>query len=222
MNILNIVLGYGVPENIMEDVAYTTYLTVAFNRMYAQAQRAQVQEPRVILCGGPTDINGGMQTEAAEMKRWFLQHMQTHKISGWHCYTEEQSLSTLENLMFAKRVIAAKHLSFHELHVYCEQTRVWRVSQLIEGLFKGVSYDVQGVDFDASARRYSGLDALLHQELLVCNHDLWALQDQEHFKAHHKLYEQKMHILREKGPHDMEEAQKEWNDVFLKATGHLR
>jgi len=66
-----IVMGYGVPQDIMADGNYAVYLRNVFNHIYDEASRRKV-EPIIIFSGGKTDLfKPYKRTEAGEMIKFF-------------------------------------------------------------------------------------------------------------------------------------------------------
>lgn len=191
-----IICGYGIPEDIRKDQNYLTYLHVAFNRMYAEAKN---EKALVIPCGGPTSCTPPYKgTEAEKIAEYLKYLMERENVgraaSAWSLLLEDQSLSSLENLIFAERII--HRYEGEEVMIFCEATRVERNKETAQHLFKEKKVAVEGIDFDISKNRYLSDDIVEKKEQAEREHAQWALQSVENMRKHHELFEEKYKLLR--------------------------
>lgn len=211
MNSAYIILGYGVPADILKDRNYTTYLTVALNRVYEEAAGKRAA---IIFSGGPTDMRKPYKrTEAEEMvrftKAWIAEHTALKTATKkWKLAAERKALSSLENLLFAKAWIQKQTTPVDRITIFCEYVRGPRIEKIARKILGKVR--VVPVDFDASSNRYLDPSFLAKKEAIEIAHSLWALKNNENRKKHHKLFEEKLAMLRKIGPKKHEEAVREW------------
>ena len=200
-----LILGYGTPENILVDENYHVYLTIVFNSIFESVERRKCEKPQLIFCGGNTDFFPPYKrTEAEEMIRFFKNLQRDtfrKKVSrGWRFLPENKSLSTLENLLFAEKIIAKKRKSQAGIFIFCEKTREHRIKILARKIFLNSAFvQIIPIDFDKSSSRYLG-KFVEQKEKLELKHSLWALKNSLHLKKHHLLFQEKMAILRTTSP----------------------
>lgn len=114
---------------------------------------------------------------------------------NWRIALENTSLSSLENLLFAKRIIEENGGT--EITVFCEETRVVRNTETVNKLFGEGRVRVEGVDFDISKNRYLPEDIIEKKEAAEREHTAWALQNEENLAKHHAFFEEKFRRLRQ-------------------------
>ncbi|MDD3006946.1 MAG: hypothetical protein PHX30_05220 [Candidatus Pacebacteria bacterium] len=108
-----LILGYGIPKDIFEDLEYRSYLAVAFNNIFEYARGHEEEKIHIIFCGGKTDMLAPYKrSEAGEMKKYF-EYLEKRKFvkkqtRTWKTYCDMTSLSTLENLLNAQKIIRQK------------------------------------------------------------------------------------------------------------------
>lgn len=208
-----IVCGYGIPVDIEKDANYPMYLRLIFNRVYQQARGAEVS---IIPCGGPTNCNPPYEGTEAHMIGAYLKSLMERKdvvasTASWNILEEDQSLSTLENLVFAKRVIDQHSLS-GDITIFCEFTRTQRVRVFADSIFEGRSIRIEGIDFDISKNRYLDPEVLEKKEALGLKEGLWTLQESVRLERHHEFFEKKFEFLRRRQAEGLShvEAVEEW------------
>lgn len=197
MNIF-LICCYGVPKNIEDDQNYLAYLNVAFNNMYA---RATEKEAVIIPCGGPTNTEAPYKgTEAAAIADYVKKLMHRPELSSatkaWRIVLEDRSLSTLENLLFAKHIIDEQKLE-GDVTIFCEATRRDRIIATAEKIFDHPP-TVIAIDFDISKNRYTDPALMKEKDALALKESLWTLEKPERLAQHHQFFEQKLVFLREK------------------------
>ena len=208
-----IICGYGIPEDIASDQNYSTYLRIAFNFIYALAGNKQAA---IIPCGGPTNCNPPYNgTEAEAIADHIQQLMKRDSVSyatqEWSLYPENTSLSSLENLLFAKRVMETHRLA-GRIAILCEQTRKDKMTEFSKIIFHKVDVQVIPIDFDVSANRYLDPQVIKEKEQMGIREGLWTLEDPERLKRHHEFFEKKFEFLRQLQREGMThvEAVSEW------------
>lgn len=193
-----VVLGYGIPVSIETDENYLTYLRVAFNRIFDEAK----DEPTLIIpCGGATSCTPPYDGTEAEMMGDYIKKLIDRpamgiKCSQWSIQLEAQSLSTLENLVFAK-VIIDQAGSAESITMFCEETRSDRIRKVGEAIFSGtIPLVVEPIDFDISENRYLPSEIIEKREQAEIEGSLWALESHDRLIKHHELFERKFTLLR--------------------------
>lgn len=191
-----VICGYGIPEDLQKDQNYLTYLHVAFNKMYAHAK----YEPACIIpCGGPTSCTPPYTGTEAEVIAEYIETLMHREIvkgatEAWCIVPEKTSLSSLENLLFAKHI--GEQEGATEVIIFCEATRAERNREVAERLFKDIPVSIEGIDFDMSKNRYLPDDLIEKKERAEREHAAWALQSEEHLAKHHAFFEEKFRSLR--------------------------
>lgn len=191
-----IICGYGIPEDIRKDQNYLTYLHIVFNTIFSKAKN---EEALIIPCGGPTSCTPPYAgTEAESIGEYFYELANRESVQGatraWHIVPENTSLSSLENIIFAKRIMDAEGGT--QPMLFCEQTRKDRNSIVAKKVFGKEVCHVEGVDFDISKNRYLSDDIIEKKEAAEKEHSQWALESSEHVKMHHEFFEEKFRRLR--------------------------
>ncbi|MCR4314408.1 MAG: YdcF family protein [Candidatus Uhrbacteria bacterium] len=216
-----LVLGYGVPQNLKADLNYRAYLNIAFNAVFARAANAPAA---IIVCGGPTNGVPPYDVTEAQALATYLQSMKSRpemneQADAWTVFQEGESLSSLENLIFAKRLMEANNIE-GPITIFCEATREVRLGETARLVFGKVRIDP--IDFDVSKNRYLDPAVTKKREDIALQETLWTLQDESRLSAHHAFYEKKFEWFRaqvEKGiPHvDIVE---EWYKTKLYELAH--
>jgi hypothetical protein len=217
MKTVFIVLGYGIPRNILKDENYNFYLKMVFNQIYTIVTKQDIAKPLIICCGGETDmIKPYDRTEATEMISFFKDFVSKNPFlseptKGWQFLPEKKSLSTLENVLNTKKILARKKIARANLVFYCEYTRAGRIKAIVkEVLPNKYAVRVQPIDFDVSANRYLDPALLAKKERVALKHAKWALENPKNIKKHHQLFVEKMEFLRKAGPKAHGEALRTW------------
>lgn len=212
-----LILGYGIPKDILKDENYNFYLKMVFNKIYAYETESKDANPFIICCGGGSDMFEPYQrNEADEMARFLAAFIKDKPVlepitKNWQFISEKESLSTLENLINSKKIIQQKKIKKANVIIFCEQIRSKRIKTIAKKIFSQ-SYRVQVVpiDFDISSNRYLPPDFINKKEKAELKHSLWALQSPKNFKKYHKVFEEKIEYLRKAGPSIHVEAVKRW------------
>ncbi len=223
MNDVFLVFGYGVPKNILKDENYNFYLKMVFNKIYGFVVKNKISKPIIITCGGETDmIKPYKRTEADEMIKLFSAIIKERPFlnpitKNWLFIPENNSLSTLENLLNSNKIIQKRKVKKANFFIFCEQTREKRIKVLAKKILdKNYNFLVVPIDFDVSANRYLPVDYLAKKESAELKHSLWALQSPENLKKHHEVFEEKFEYFRKVGHKAHVNAVKEWWDQKLK------
>lgn len=208
-----IIVGYGIPKDILQDENYQIYLKVAFNNVWNQT--TSEDRPLILMCGGPTDMYEPYErTEADEMIRAFRVLMDRDAVrertANWELSAEDRSLSTLENLLFAREILHERGITDAQVTIIGEETRAKRLIETEKQVLSEFEVDVITIDFDQSLNRYLDPEFLAKKEALVAKADALALQDPVKLQQLHELYEEKLTFLRERGPEKHAEAVRDW------------
>jgi len=216
MDRIFLILGYGIPKDIFEDLEYRSYLAAAFNNIFEYARGHKEEKIIVIFSGGKTDmIAPYKRSEAGEMKKYF-DFLAKRKFVGkqtknWKLLTDTASLSTMENILNSKRIIEKRDIKSARIGIFCEFTRRNRITKLAKSIFdSGYKIEVFNMDFSISENRYLDEDYLLQKEKNALKFDFWALRSEENLKAYHKNFSDKFKFLRSYGPERKQEALKIW------------
>lgn len=211
------------PKDIFKDEKYNFYLKIVFNKIYSIVIKNNITKPIIIFCGGNTDgLKPYKRTEADEMIKFFATMIKEQPFlksltRNWIIVSEKESLSTLENLINSKKIIAKRKIRKANLFIFCEQTRENRIKVLARKIFdKNYNFQIEPIDFDVSANRYLSPEYLSKKENTELKHSLWALQSPENLKKHHKVFEEKFEYFRKMGYKAHVNAVKEWWDQKLK------
>lgn len=215
-----LILGYGIPKKIENDENYSRYLGVVFNTIFAQTQISN-ESAMIMFCGGLTDMyKPYKRIEAQEISRYFKiladRDVCRAITKRWKYLLEKKSLSTLENLIYAKQIIDTKYIDTSSLTIFCETTRFCRVKRLVKHLFGKAK--VIDIDFDVSSSRYFDPKLLEHREQTAEELECWALESPKHLKEFRKLFVEKMKFLRKAGPKKHQEALRDWWKKELEQT----
>lgn len=197
-----LICGYGVPKDILKDKNYFSYLTQVFNFLFDRFADA---EGVIVPSGGPTDcFSPFKRTEAKEMQRWFqdkLAHVKKqNKISlKWKIRLENRSLSTVENLLYSKPMLAG------QIFVFAEKTRTTRVKKLTKNIFGTKAKDIF-FDFDGSETRYK-TSAIKKREQQASQIEFACVKNPKRLIERRKIAKEKLSLMRQYGP---EEALRQW------------
>lgn len=198
-----LICGYGIPKDINTDIHYRTYLHLVFNKIYTQSAN---QPCTIIPSGGPTEMEPPyLETESGVIGKYLKLMMQRLELkeqtSGWNLLLEDRSLSSLENLVFAKQLIDKNGL-VGEVTIFCEQTRERRVAEMAKQLFQK-DVHVEPIDFDVSKNRYLDPAVIKTKEEEALQEALWTLEKEERLEQHHQLFERKFTFFRERAAQGM-------------------
>lgn len=221
MNAIFLVFGYGVPEDILKDENCSFYLKMVFNKIFDVVVNSKIAKPLIIFCGGETDcFKPCKRNEADEMIKFFWMMITERpflKIKNWQLVAEKKSLSSLENMLFSKKILAKRKIENAKIIIFCEHTRAKRINIIAKKLFVGpYKLQVVPIDFDVSQNRYLDPNFLEKKEKQVLKYDLWALQSPENLKKYHKVFEEKIAYLRKAGTKVHVEAIRKWWEERLK------
>ncbi len=218
-----ILCGYGISQDIRADENYRTYLNIVFNMIFAQAAGLPAT---IIVCGGPTNGIPPYDVTEAQVMAEYLESLKARPdLQGqadlWSMYQEDQSLSSLENLVFAKRLMQQKGLQ-GPITIFCEATRERRMQETAQTVLGNAN--VEAIDFDVSKNRYLDPAVTQHREDLARTEALWTLEDESRLTAHHRFFEKKFEWFREQeaaGVPHVDVVQKWYKTKLLKLTREL-
>lgn len=213
MRTVFIVPGYGIPKDILEDGPYKRYLGWVFNHIYQICLDKKEKKPVIIFCGGKTDIfKPYKRTESAEMKKlffWFAKRDFVKKYTkDWQYKIENKSLSTVENLLFAKKIIDRLG-GQKDIYIFVEYTRKLKIQTLAKRIFDH-KVSVIALDFDLSVNRYREPEFLQKKERMEISFGLRAIKDEKFLVKYRKVFEEKLIYFRKAGPKKHQEAISIW------------
>ncbi|KKQ40639.1 MAG: hypothetical protein US58_C0014G0001 [Candidatus Magasanikbacteria bacterium GW2011_GWA2_37_8] len=174
-----VVVGYGVPKNIMIDDNYNRYLGTIFNKIYdVTASNTAV----ILFCGGKTDCYPPYKrTEAEEMVRLFKSFADRGFVKAktikWKYIKEKRSVCRLENFLYAYEYIIKNKIKNPAVTIFCEYTRQKRAMELVKKIFKGYKIRLEPIDFDLSYNRYLDKKFINEKETRQMKRALLALRD---------------------------------------------
>lgn len=194
-----IVCGYGTPKDITKDQNYLVYLSAVFN---AILESSAGKPAAIIPCGGPTSVEPPFEgTEAGAMSEYLQGLAHNYSAEGqtsvWRFFQEDTSLSSLENLLFAKNFIDHESLE-GSVTIFCEKTREHRMNETAKKVFGDRVVNVVAIDFDASKNRHLDPQIIEKKEADALAEALWTLEKPERLPLHHQLFEKKFNFLRER------------------------
>lgn len=167
--LIAIINGYGVPEDIQTDRSYHAYLVQILNWLWKRHREHKII---IVPCGGKTDMRPPYRrTEAGEMVKWLRPRVHALKLSSeWRIKPIATELTAIENM-----IAVAKRFPKDEIIYFCEWTRLRKMRALAKRIF-GKRAIVIGIEFDGSAPRYDlrGRAALEREDL---TYSLAALDD---------------------------------------------
>ncbi|MFZ2189209.1 MAG: hypothetical protein WA057_00485 [Candidatus Magasanikiibacteriota bacterium] len=207
-----VILGYGVPKNIMTDDNYGCYLGFTFNKIYDEVNGEQA---KILFCGGKTDCHSPYKrTEAEEMFKLFVSFAKRKfikaKTKDWQYIKEKKSVCRLENFLYTYDYLVKHKIKSAEVVVFCEYTRRKRAGELIKRIFKGYKVKLEPVDFDLSPNRYLDKDFISKKENRQQAWALRALADKNELKKFIQNHKDKLKFLRENNYINNPEVVEEW------------
>lgn len=204
--------GYGIPHDITQDPNYTSYLHQVFEII---SQQAANQQALIIPSGGPTHCEPPFDlTEAEVMAEYFSYLSNRPEVAAsthlWRLVLEDQSLSTLENLLFTKKLLDHEQ-AIESITIFCEKTREQRMKIVAKKVF-GPTALIHAIDFDTSKNRFLDADVIQRKEALALKEALWTLEDPTRAKRHHTLFQKKIDFLRKRQTEGLshEDAVAQW------------
>jgi hypothetical protein len=217
-----LIFGYGIPKDILKDKNYNFYLNTVFNKIYSIVEKNTAKQ-YIIFCGGKTDMfKPYKRSEADEMIRLFSALIKQRPFlkeitKNWLLLSENGSLSTLENLLNSKKIIAKRNIKTANLCIFCEQTREKRINILAKKLFAKIyKPQVIPIDFDVSPSRYLPSDFLAKKEKAELEHSRWALRSPQNLKKHHQIFTEKIEHFRKAETKADIDALKKWWEQRMK------
>lgn len=220
MDKIFIILGYGIPEDIFQDMEYRSYLNAAFNGVFEYSCVHANEGIGIIFCGGKTDmLPPYKRSEAGEMKRYFeslrKREFVKKQTKSWSLLTDTASLSTMENLLNAKKLVDKNGIRKVDgkmnLGIFCEYTRRGRIKKLADKIFgKAAKAEIIPVDFSISENRYLPPEYIREKEKNALKFDFWALESEENLRTYHKNFSDKFKFLRSYGSERHQEAIRAW------------
>ncbi len=199
-----IVLGYGVPRDIMEDLNYSIYLRGVLGRIFDLIGNTGDNQGTVFFCGARTDFFPPYRrNEATEMRKLFRHLLNRDVLRGLtsrlKLSQDKCSFSALESLRSAANVIQDLYGEWRII-VFCEHTRTGRILKLAQHIFNAMGYGVRviPIDFDQSDLRYHDREAIEQRERGETEYALNALGSSELYEIYLKASRRRVSMLRKK------------------------
>lgn len=216
---LFLVFGYGIPKDIFQDDNYKTYLGITFNTIFDQVQKTR-RDAYIIFSGGKTAMaEPYTRSEAGEMKKYFEFLLERPFLNEYakrvHLLTEEESYSTLENILFTKKITENKDINPENIHIFIEKNRKRRVEVLAKKIFERPA-KVHAIDFDKNEARYMDPAKIRQKENMELIKALWALEKPENMQKYHELFKERINLLRKADPKDHAKIQQEFRSKLEK------
>lgn len=191
-----VICGYGIPKNIETDHNYFIYLNTVFNQIFEGAQN---EAASIIVCGGPTNCEPPFDGTEAEIISEYLKGLLDREevkeqTKGWKIILEDQSLSSLENLINAEKIIKDNGLT--RPTIFCEATRGERMRRLAGAIMGSDQIELRTIDFDVSKNRYHSSRLIKKRERAAVENDLWVLGDPTRLEKHHQIFLEKLELIR--------------------------
>ena len=137
-----IIMGYGIPDEIIEDGNYNDYLEESL------AQIDILKIKTIILCGGRTNPKYPFKSEAGEMER-LIHHLRPK--NDYRILKVGTSITSEDNLIHSRLVILKNDLSPDSIIVFCEYTRTAKTMiHAAHFLTYQIPFIVKGINFDAT------------------------------------------------------------------------
>lgn len=220
MRFVFLVLGYGIPKNILKDENYSRYIGIVLNTIFDIVSSKKVTEPLIIFNGGHSDCRSPyLKTEAEEMAKLFktLANNKTlaPQIRYWKFVLQKKALSTVENLLFSHDIIRGKKFKNSTIYIFCEKTRARRIKKLAKRIFNPDSVGIQflnfiPIDFDQSENRYLDPRFIAKKEQAELKRELSVIENPKHLKLYQKALKERQRRLREVGPKKHPEEVRRW------------
>lgn len=219
-----VILGYGIPKDILKDEPSRRYLSLIFNSVYRISLEKKDKKPIIIFTGGHSDIfRPFKRAEAAAMKKLFLFFAHRPFIKEYTkdwCYkTETQSLSTLENLINSYKIIK-KIKGPKRVYVFCEFTRANKIKIFTRRIIKN-NFQIIPIDFDLSLNRYLNSKFINKRESVDIKLGLRALRDKKFYSKYRSIFRERIKFLRKAGVKHHPEAVKKWWELKLQKLSYL-
>lgn len=223
MNNIFFILGYGIPQEILKDENYNFYLKMCFNKIYTATIKNKFDNPSILFHGGNTDCYKPFtRNESDEMIKFFKEFTKRPDLKtitkNWNYIPERKSLSTMENLLFAQKILNKNKIKEGTITIFCEYTRQKRIKILSKKILSPTfTLKIVPIDFDVSLARYFDKSLIQSKENQGLKMDLWALESTKNYKQYHKLFEEKISFLRKYGTKNNahQKALKEWWETEL-------
>jgi hypothetical protein len=219
-----IIPGYGIPKNIKIDDHYRHYLGAAFNKIFDLSKN---QSLLCIFTGGRTDmIKPYRRNEASEMKNFFDDLSKRPAVikatRPWKLITETSALSTLENILFSKKILDRKNVTEGKLVVFCEYSRAKKINTFVKKIFGSTwKMKIIPIDFDISQNRYQS-ELIAKRETYDIKIGIWALENPKNLRICRTFLKDKLSYLRKNNFQNHPEAVKKYWETKLAELDTLR
>lgn len=218
-----LIVGYGIPKDMSEDLNYRIYLGVVFNTIFTWCVANDSWNPMIIFSGGKTDMYPPYRrSEAVEMRNVFRRLMKrpacVKQVKAWSLLTETMSLSTLDNFIYTKELLKRKNVKDEFVQVFGEFTRKQRLQRQAGHFFKQSL--VTAIDFDQAGNRYLESSFIEKREREAYKLEHRVLIGRVPYIQYRQLFVRKIQYLREAGPDAHVDAVRRWWEEQLAAIAN--
>jgi len=219
-----VILGYGIPKDILRDEPSRRYLGLVFNSVYKISLEKGDKKSIIVFTGGNSDIfKPFKRTEATEIKKLFLAFANRPFVKNYTknwCYKiEARSLSTLENIINVNEVVK-KIKGPKRVYVFCEFTRAEKVKIFTRRIIKN-NFQIIPIDFDLSLNRYLSPDFIHKKESVDIKLGIKALRNKKFYSKYKDIFKERIEFLRKAGTKHHREAVKKWWESKLQELSSL-
>lgn len=211
-----IVPGYHLPKDISKDEVYKIY----FNYVCQEIKKTCLNGEKitVLLSGGNIDMDQPFdRILSKEMKESFLATSNSYNLN---CilFTEEKSLSSIENLIYSKEII--DEIEGDKLiYIFSDLQRAKRTQLTADIIFK--DYKLLTIDLSSKEER-NNQEIVEKKENLALNFSLWALKNKDNLEEFKQVYVDKFKLLRNVSADKRKETEINWwKDMILKYQDKL-
>lgn len=211
-----IVPGYHLPKDISKDEVYKIY----FNYVCQEIKKTCLNGEKitVLLSGGNIDMDQPfVRILSKEMKKSFLATSNSYNLNCT-LFTEEKSLSSIENLIYSKEII--DEIEGDKLiYIFSDLQRAKRTQLTADIIFK--DYKLLTIDLSSKEER-NNQEIVEKKEKLALNFSLWALQNKDNLEEFKQVYVDKFKLLRSVPADKRKETEINWwKDMILKYQDKL-
>jgi hypothetical protein len=211
-----IVPGYHLPKDISKDEVYKIY----FNYVCQEIKKTCLNGEKitVLLSGGNIDMDQPFdRILSKEMKESFLATSNSYNLNCT-LFTEEKSLSSIENLIYSKEII--DEIEGDKLiYIFSDLQRAKRTQLTADIIFK--NYKLLTIDLSSKEER-NNQEIVEKKENLALNFSLWALKNKDNLEEFKQVYVDKFKLLRSVSADKRKETEINWwKEMILKYQDKL-
>ena len=210
-----IVPGYHMPRDFFIDEAYNKY----FNFVCREIKKISAADKVIIvLSGGNIDMDEPYnRILSKEMKGPFSVIADGYNLN-YSIFTEEKSLSSIENLIYSKDIINSID-GEKEIYIFSDLQRADRTKLTSDIIF--YKYKLLTIDLSSNEEKQNQV-IVKKKEKLAIDFSLWALKNKENLEEFKNVYVDKFKLLRSVSSENRKEVEINWwKDMILKYQDKL-